>query len=287
LFGFLNINKPEGITSFDVIAKLRKITGVRQIGHTGTLDPFASGVLPVCIGKAAKLINYLNSDKEYLAEVQFGAETDTYDLTGKILKEYPLKVYENDIIEKLKDFEGEIEQLPPIYSAIKVNGRKLYEYARNGEEVGIKPRKVTIYKINLISFNNEKQTAKIHVRCSKGTYIRSIAYELGKKLNTGGYLISLQRTMAGNFEIKNSVNLNDLKTKQHAENNLINPITVMPQKTYLLNEIEKNRVIHGMSIKNKSFENSEVVFLIYSDKMYAAGLVNGDRIEMKKVFEND
>ena len=152
LFGFVNIYKPVGMTSHDVVAKMRKITGVKQVGHTGTLDPFAEGVLPVCIGKATRLIEFLADDKEYLATVQFGASTDTYDKDGSVIFSSDKKVSEDDLKEALKIFEGEISQMPPIYSAIKVNGKKLYEYARSGKEVEIQPRRVVIENIELKSF---------------------------------------------------------------------------------------------------------------------------------------
>ena len=158
MFGVLNINKPKGITSHDVVAIVRKILGIKQIGHSGTLDPFAQGVLPLFIGKATKLIDYCDSDKEYLAEIQFGSSTDTYDIEGNIVSKSDKKIAKEDVQNALSFFEGEISQLPPIYSAIKVNGKKLYEYARNGEDVVIKPRKVFIHDISLQSFNEQQQT---------------------------------------------------------------------------------------------------------------------------------
>ena len=146
MFGFLNIYKPEGLTSHDVVAKLRRVTKIKQIGHTGTLDPFAEGVLPVCIGKSTRLIEYLEDDKEYLASVQFGKNTDTYDVEGQITAEFDKKVTRDEVFEALKIFEGEILQYPPAFSAIKVKGKKLYEYARQGQKVEIQPRKVFIEK---------------------------------------------------------------------------------------------------------------------------------------------
>ena len=207
MFGFVNIYKPKGLTSFDVVAYLRKITKIKQIGHTGTLDPFAQGVLPVCIGKSARLIEYLADDKEYLASVQFGKTTTTYDLEGDVVQTFDKKVSFDEIKKALKSFEGEIEQIPPIYSAIKVNGKKLYDYARQGQKVEIKPRKVFISEITPIEFEEELQIVKIKVRCSKGTYIRSIANDLGNKLGCGGYLCELIRTLAGSFSVANSVKL--------------------------------------------------------------------------------
>lgn len=285
LFGFLNIYKPKGMTSFDVVAKLRRVTKIKQIGHTGTLDPFAVGVLPICIGKSTRLIEYLEDDKEYLATVQFGKDTDTYDLDGTVVKNYDKKITQDDLLSVLADFRGEIEQLPPIYSAIKVNGKKLYEYARKGEEVEIKPRKVFISKLKLISFEEEKQEAKILVGCSKGTYIRSIAYDIGQKLNCGGYLTALERTKAGMFNKETSTPLEYFKEFSDVENKLINPLDVLPLPQVKLNDIEKERVNHGMPIYNRGFKNSDIVILVYGGRIHAIGMVKDNQILVKKVFE--
>jgi tRNA pseudouridine55 synthase len=293
LFGFINIDKPAGMTSFDVVAVLRRVTKIKQIGHTGTLDPFATGVLPVCIGKATKLIEYLDDDKKYIAEVKFGADTETYDLEGQITKTYEKNINKEELSLILKDFEGEIEQYPPKYSAIKVNGRKLYEYARKGQEVEIKPRKVFISGIKLLDFDETGQSAKIIIGCSKGTYIRSIAYDIGQKLNCGGHLTALVRTKAGLFNIEKSVTLEDIKCAQDVENNLINPLEVLKQEKYELSESEKERVIHGLPIKYNNrptippFNHStnDIVFLVYGGKMVGVGLRDKNEIKVKKVFE--
>ncbi len=285
IFGFLNIYKPKGMTSHDVISRLRKITKIKQIGHTGTLDPFAEGVLPVCIGKSTRLIEYLEEDKEYLATIQFGLETDTYDLEGTILKTYDKKISKKDLKNSLRSFEGEIEQVPPIYSAIKVDGKKLYEYARKGLEVEIKPRRVFISRIELIDFDENAQNAKVLIACSKGTYIRSIAYDLGRTLECGAYLTGLVRTQSGQFNLKNSVALDELHDVSDIISNIINPLDVMTLPKYIMNEQEKERVIHGMSLTNKSNINSDIVFLVYSGKIYAIGMVDTNRILVKKVFE--
>lgn len=285
LFGFLNIYKPKGMTSFDVVAKLRRVTKIKQIGHTGTLDPFAVGVLPICIGKATRLIEYLDDDKEYLATVQFGKDTDTYDLDGTVTKTYDKKITQEDLISILNDFRGEIEQLPPIYSAIKVNGKKLYEYARKGEEVEIKPRKVFISKLELENFDFEKQEAKIIVGCSKGTYIRSIAYDIGQKLNCGGYLTALERTKAGLFNREHSIPLGNFGEISDIRNKLVNPIDVLPLSKVELNDVEKERVNHGMAIYNRGFKNSDVVILVYGGRIHAIGMVEDNQILVKKVFE--
>lgn len=285
LFGFLNIYKPKGLTSHDVVARLRKITKVRQIGHTGTLDPFATGVLPICIGKATRLIEYLDDDKEYLATVQFGKNTATYDLEGEITATFDKKVTEEDVKNALKDFEGEISQIPPIYSAIKVNGKKLYDYARQGQDIEIKPRKVTISKIELKEFDKTSQSAKITVACSKGTYIRSIAYDLGAKLGCGGYLTALERTKAGKFQLNTAIKLEDLTEVSQIVENLINPLDMLNIPIHNLSENERERVSHGMSICNSDFPDSDIVILSYGGRIYAIGKVEQNKILVKKVFE--
>lgn len=285
LFGFLNIYKPKGLTSHDVVARLRKITKVRQIGHTGTLDPFATGVLPICIGKATRLIEYLDDDKEYLATVQFGKNTATYDLEGEITATFDKKVTEEDVKNTLKDFEGEISQIPPIYSAIKVNGKKLYDYARQGQDIEIKPRKVTISKIELKEFDKTSQSAKITVACSKGTYIRSIAYDLGAKLGCGGYLTALERTQAGKFQVNTTIKLEDLTEVSQIVENLINPLDMLNIPIHNLSENEREKVSHGMSICNSDFPDSDIVILSYGGRIYAIGKVEQNKILVKKVFE--
>ena len=281
LFGFLNVYKPVGMTSHDVVAVLRRVTKIKQIGHTGTLDPFAEGVLPVCIGKATRLIEYLQDDKEYLATIQFGASTNTFDLDGEKTFTSDKKVKKEEIIEALKSFEGEISQLPPIFSAIKVKGKKLYEYARKGEEVEIQPRKVFIENIELNSFDEESQQAQVLIKCSKGTYIRSIANDLGEKLGCGGYLVKLVRTQAGNFRVENSIQLDGIDV----ENNLLNPLDVMDLPKISVNDEDLARIKNGMPILKKCDKIGNFVILVYNDvEICAVGIADGDKIKLKKVF---
>ena len=284
MFGILNIFKPSGMTSHDAVNYIRKITGVKQIGHTGTLDPFAEGVLPVCIGKAARLIEFLPDDKEYSAVVQFGKSTDTYDLEGEITSISDKKITSNDVETALKNFEGEIEQLPPLYSAIKVKGKKLYDYARKGEHAEIKPRKVTIEKIELKNFDEELQTAEILVKCSKGTYIRSIAHDLGQRLETGGYLTKLLRTKAGKFRIENSLHLEYLK-ENFSEHLLINPLEVLDLPVKHVADTELEKIKHGQALKNADVGCDKTVILVYNgNTICAVGCTDFDRIFIKKVF---
>lgn len=281
LFGFLNIYKPVGMTSHDVVSVLRRVTKIKQIGHTGTLDPFAEGVLPICIGKATRLIEYLQDDKEYLATVQFGAATNTFDLDGEKVFTSDKKVSRDDIKEGLKSFEGEILQLPPIFSAIKVKGKKLYEYARKGEEVEIQPRKVVIENIELKNFDEELQQAQILLKCSKGTYIRSIANDLGKNLGCGGYLIKLIRTQAGKFRVENSVQLDGIDV----ESNLINPLDILSLPKIAVDNDDLARIKNGMPIYKTCDKIGNFVSLIYNDvEICAVGIADGEKIKLKKVF---
>ena len=286
LFGFLNIYKPVGMTSHDVVAVLRRITKIKQIGHTGTLDPFAEGVLPVCIGKATRLIEYLNDDKAYVASVQFGKTTDTYDLEGAFLTESNKIVSEAEIVEALKFFQGEIEQIPPIYSAIKVKGKKLYEYARAGEQVEIKPRKVIIEDIHLVGFDAERQSAEIYINCSKGTYIRTIGHDLGQNLGCGAYLTNLKRVQAGDFYINDSVELDTLDSLENIKTNLIYPLEKLPLEQVTVNEIEFKRICNGLPIYPRNGV-SGMVSLVYNDKLVGIAEGTSEDIKVKKVIRDE
>lgn len=284
LFGLLNVYKPIGMTSHDVVATLRRITKIKQIGHTGTLDPFAEGVLPICIGKATRLIEYFADEKEYLATVQFGASTTTYDIEGEKTYISDKKISTNDI--DLTPFLGEIEQLPPIYSAIKVKGKKLYEYAREGKEVEIKPRKVVIDKIELKNFDEQSQQAQILIKCSKGTYIRSIAHDLGQNLGVGAHLIKLVRTQVGNFRVENSVKLDGINVTE----NLINPVEMLNLPIIPVCDKDLENIRHGMPVNvNSKFDIknnicNNYVILTYNNVITAVGQFEKDKIKLKKVF---
>ena len=285
MFGFLNVYKPTGKTSHDVVAVLRRVTKIKQIGHTGTLDPFAEGVLPICIGKATRLIEYLNDDKAYIGTIQFGSSTTTYDTEGEIVKTSDKVVTQEDVEDCLKYFRGEIEQLPPIYSAIKVNGKKLYEYAREGQEVKIEPRKVTIFELELVNFDIQKQQAEVKIICSKGTYIRSVANDLGEKLGVFGHLIKLVRIKAGEFYVENSIKLEDLNTVEVVLSNLIYPTEKLNFMIYNLDNEEKIRISNGMAIiPNQQFKNDEYVILMDNEKLAAITKFDGKFLKCEKVF---
>ena len=209
--GILNINKPEGWTSQDVVAKLRGRLHIRRVGHTGTLDPMATGVLPVCFGKATRIIEYYDDDfKTYEAEMKLGMVTDTLDITGTVLETKPVDVSEEDVIQTIDSFRGLITQIPPKYSALKVNGKPLYKYAREGVEVEIKSRKIYVEDIQPVEVNLRENRILFRVTCSKGTYIRTICDDIGKKLGCGGTMTALQRIQSGCFRVEDARTLPEI-----------------------------------------------------------------------------
>ena len=216
--GIICINKPEGFTSFDVVAKLRGMTKIKKIGHSGTLDPMATGVLPVFIGRATRAIDLMpDHRKRYIASFQLGQTTDTLDRTGTVLSSCPSQVSLEKLKEALSQFQGVISQFPPMYSAVKVNGQRLYDLARQGKEVERKPRQVEIYRLNLLEFSLEEQTAQIDVFCSKGTYIRSLCDDVGKKLGVGAVMTGLVRTQAGCFGLEDCFTLEQIQEMNDQE----------------------------------------------------------------------
>lgn len=209
--GIINVYKEKGYTSHDVVAVLRKIAGQKKIGHTGTLDPDATGVLPVCLGRATKLCDLLTDrDKTYEAVLLLGKTTDTQDISGAILKEQPTDhLNEAEVTKVIESFKGTYDQIPPMYSALKVNGKKLYELAREGKTVERKSRKVTIYQIHIKEIQLPR--VRMEVTCSKGTYIRTLCHDIGNLLGTGGCMEELTRTKVGRFELKDSLKLEELR----------------------------------------------------------------------------
>jgi tRNA pseudouridine55 synthase len=209
--GALVVDKPVGMTSHDVVQAIRNGTGLRRAGHTGTLDPRASGVLVVLIGPAVRLSEYVSaSDKRYQAIIRLGGSTDTFDSEGKVtLSKDPLNITEEQFNQALQSFVGEIEQTPPPYSAVKVQGRKAYEMARQGEEVDLTPRKITVHHLEVLEWAPPEVVIDVH--CSSGTYVRSLANDLGVKLGCGAYLVGLRRTKSGRFSLRDSVPLRKLQ----------------------------------------------------------------------------
>ncbi|WKY43153.1 tRNA pseudouridine(55) synthase TruB [Eubacteriaceae bacterium ES2] len=223
--GYLNIMKERGMTSHDVVFKARKILATKKIGHTGTLDPEAEGVLVLCVGKATKLVEYITDlDKVYEAEIIFGKETDSCDLSGQVVRTSKSIVTKTAFQAACMQMTGKIKQRPPIYSAIKINGRKLYEYARAGIEVEIPERDVEIKEIKIKTFDAFKQSALIEVRCSKGTYIRSLCRDLGCALSSAAVMGKLLRKEVGDFSLNEALTLDDAKVLMAQNKLLLKPL---------------------------------------------------------------
>lgn len=244
--GILLINKPAGYTSHDIVGIVRKKLHTKKVGHCGTLDPDATGVLVVCVNKATKAIQFLMSDiKVYRATLSLGKSTDTYDASGKILEEKEVgQISKAQVIDVLNSFLGKSKQKPPIYSAIKVNGKKLYEYARNGEEVEIKERDIEIMMIELIDFSNNEIV--FDVKCSKGTYIRSLCVDIAKKLGYPGHMSHLERRQAGRFLITDCITLEQLENDDYSLYSIDDALCGFPQ----LKLDDPTPVYHGKQIKS-------------------------------------
>ena len=207
--GVLVIDKPAGLTSHDVVRHLRKIAGIRRIGHTGTLDPLATGLLIICLGRATRLAEYvMGLSKTYKAMVRLGQTTDTFDTEGTIVAEKPVSVNDSQLAAALEQFRGVISQVPPMYSAVKVDGQPLYRYARQGKEIQRNPRPVTIHELKLLSWNTP--LVELLINCSSGTYVRVIAHDLGQSLGCGAHLAALRRISIGKFAIEDAIPLSEL-----------------------------------------------------------------------------
>ena len=225
LSGVILVNKHKGVTSFDIVFKIRRLFGTKKVGHTGTLDPLATGVLPVLVGRSAKAAEYLLSEnKKYIATLKLGITTDTEDITGNILSKCDTLPTKSEFFDACKSFEGEIQQIPPMYSALKVNGQKLVDLARKGIEVERKARKITIFSILPKVINEAEGLYEIEVACSKGTYIRTLCADIGAFLGCGATMTELQRTESGNFKIENAYTIEELEKMSEDERaNLLLP----------------------------------------------------------------
>ena len=263
------------MTSNDVVCKLRKKLGIKKIGHTGTLDPLAIGVLPIAVGSCTRLIEYLDHDKKYIAKIKFGETSTTYDEEGEKTFVKTPEFSELDLQNVIKNFRGKIKQKPPMYSAIKVGGKKLYEMARGGHEIEVPIRVVEIYEILIKEFSMPYVT--LSVSCSKGTYIRSLAHDIGQELGCGAYLAELQRTKAGAFEIENSKKIEDEIEK-------IMPDTILPFDKYNLNDTEFERIKNGNPITVNVTQKDDYLFLIYNKKIVSFAKKSGNIIKVEKNF---
>lgn len=292
--GILNVLKPPGMTSFDVVAYLRGLLKEKKIGHTGTLDPGAVGVLPICIGKATKTIQYLtDEDKAYRAELTLGITTDTQDSHGNVLKVCDVNLDEKVIQDAIMSFVGEYNQIPPMFSAVRVEGRKLYELAREGVTIERKPRKVTIHSIDIIYIKDNK--ALFDVVCSKGTYIRTLCSDIGEKLGCGGHMSFLVRTRAGRFELSDSLTLEEIY--EFSKNNSIESKLSAVEEVFEnldridLNSVNTKKLINGgyVELKGNNIKKGSIL-RAYDEKGKFIGIcevlfMRGNRmLKMKKQF---
>ena len=277
--GIIIIDKEKNITSRDVVNKVSKILGTKKIGHTGTLDPLATGVLVLCVGRATKLVDLITGyDKEYIAKVCLGTLTDTLDVTGNVLKEKVTKISKKEIENVLNSFMPGYEQEVPIYSAVKINGKKLYEYARNNEDVILPKRYIKINSIKLISdivYENDKTYFSFITNVSKGTYIRSLINDIGKKLNTFGTMVELRRIKQGNFKIEDSTPLDNIKIISLEE------ILKDYCKVEVVEELYK-KISNGVKIKNEY--NKDIVVFTHNTKVIAIYKNEDNFLKAYKMF---
>ena len=297
--GIINVYKEKGFTSFDVVAKLRGILRTKKIGHTGTLDPDAEGVLPVCIGRATKVCDILtDKDKVYEAVVLLGVETDTQDTSGEILKELPVTVSEECVKEAILSFVGDYAQVPPMYSALKVNGKKLYELAREGKTVERKARNVQIFSIEILEMNLPRVRMSVH--CSKGTYIRTLCHDIGAMLGCGGCMEKLLRTKVGVFELQDTLKLAEIDALAKAgavEEKIISVDELFEDYTKVWTTPEFDVVVHnGNRVKKRMLQeklpaNTERL-RVYDSKSEFIGIYEfskerGDFKPVKMFYENN
>lgn len=268
--GIILINKEKGITSFGVVSKVRKIFNIKKVGHCGTLDPEATGVLPIMIGQATKISKYLvEHDKEYIATLKLGIKTDSADGEGNIIEESKFELNQNKekfYISKINELLGKSKQVPPMYSAIKVNGKKLYEYAREGKEVVREAREIEIYDIEIIKFDYEKNEIKFKVQCSKGTYIRTLCESIAEKIGTIGYMKELIRTKLDTFSIEQSIIITELEQSEDKLKYIISIEKLFEKCSEIkLDDRKKELFLNGV---NLTFNVEDGVYKVYNNEQF-------------------
>lgn len=278
--GIILIDKPKEYTSHDIVAIIKKISK-EKVGHTGTLDPNATGVLPLLIGKATGISKYLiNHDKTYIATLKLGLKTDTADVEGNVIEEKEVpELSEELVIKALNSMIGKQTQLPPMYSAIKVNGKKLYEYARQGKTVEVKGRDIEIYDMKLLELNLKEAEIIFEISCSKGTYIRTVCENVAEKLSTVGYMKELRRIKVGEFDIKDSINIEEIKNNKNLlEKKIITIENFFKNKQEIkLNDKELQLFLNGVMITKKY---SEGIYRIYNnDKFIGLGIISNNKLK--------
>lgn len=279
--GILNIDKPQGLTSHDVVDIIRKVFPKTKVGHTGTLDPIATGVLPICIGEATKLSEHLTSkEKSYRVKMLLGVETDTYDITGKIMFASVVNKDEIYIKERIKRFIGKQFQTPPKYSAIKIDGKRAYSYARSGQEVTLEPREIQIFSIEDIKVNLELNEVEFKVDCTKGTYIRSLVNDIGKKIGCGAVMTELTRLSTGKFSINDSIKLYDflkLDIDKMREKIIGIEEYFSDSKKINLNKIDYKKFLNGVEFDINTQE--KIVRIYFEDKFKGLGYVENNKMK--------
>ena len=283
--GIIVIDKQEDWTSMDVCAKLRGILGERRIGHAGTLDPMATGVLPVFVGRATRAVEFaVEGEKEYLAGIRLGLVTDTQDTTGRVLEESAIRPTLDALSAVLPLFTGDILQIPPMYSAIKINGKRLYELARKGKEVERQPRPITIYSLTLEG-QNENGDYLLRVRCSKGTYIRTLCHDIGTILGCGGVMSSLRRTMAAGFTLDESVTLDTLMADENPQRHLTSIDRCFAQHPSLVcTDVERDKFIRNGTPYFTSVCDGTYRVYDEADNFLMIGQANSEKMTTIKSF---
>ncbi len=284
MHGWLNINKEPNMTSFDVIREVRKKFKIKKVGHAGTLDPFATGVLPIAIGNATKLIEYLVAkDKTYVFTVEFGKTTDTLDIDGKITDSTERVPANEECRSVINNFIGTLTQIPPKYSAIKINGKRAYDLARDNQEFEIKPRNVSVHSLELLDFDEEKSHATYRVKCSKGTYIRSLARDIAESMQTLGFVIRLIREEVGSFLIDNSIKLNELSSEKVLSiEDVLDDIPVVD-----IDRANASKVSNGQNIKIfGDDETHDLVFIKNNNELISIGSSQNGVYKPLKNFNN-
>ncbi len=292
--GIINVNKPAGWTSQDVCTKLRHVLHIRKIGHTGTLDPMATGVLPVCVGKATRIIEYFDKDhKSYHASMKLGITTDTLDITGKVTETAGYtNVTEKAVREAFRAYTGNIKQIPPKYSALKINGKRAYDLAREGKDFEIKPREITIYDNGITRIDLESGEIEFDVTCSKGTYIRTICDDIGRDLGCGAVMTALTRTASGYFRIEDSYTIEEITEDDDPLNNKLIPADITLEKLgkIILNDNRITAFLNGNSSWGSGFRVTEPssfdgLYRIYGNDVFLGiGAVENGSLVPEKVI---
>ena len=290
--GWLNLYKPRGISSAKAVAIVKNYFRNSRIGHTGTLDLEAEGVLPIAIGQATKLVNILiDSLKEYVFTIQFGAQTDTGDLAGKIIKKTDIIPTERECLDVCHKFIGKIKQIPPVYSALKINGVRAYKLARQNKEFEVKPRFITIYDLKLLSYDNHNRLATYVVSCSKGTYVRTLAEDISLSLHSLGFVVELRRTKVGIFTEENSINIFNVNCKPFDEAHALIKSKCLKVEDVLddipvleVDELVAQKIRYGQQCDFDKVGNHDQIWLKHDNKILAIGSVSDKSFKSSRVF---